>query len=115
MYPILYQEITTGTVPQHNGLGILSDCISCTVEQEKNSIYELTMEYPREGQHAEELVLRRILKVKPNPTDNPQLFRIDRIGKTMNGKFTVYAKHISYDLSGYSITSGTASSIAARL
>lgn len=113
MYPILYESITTGQVPAHNGLGVLSDCISCTVEQEKNSIYELTMEYPRDGIHAEELLLRRVIKAKPNPTDNPQLFRIDRIGKTINGRFTVHARHISYDLSGYDITSGTANNIAA--
>lgn len=113
MYPILYESITTGQVPAHNGLGVLSDCISCTVEAEKNTIYELTMEYPRDGIHAEELLLRRVIKIKPNPTDNPQLFRIDRIGKTINGRFTVYAKHISYDLSGYDITSGTANSIVA--
>lgn len=113
MYPILYESITTGQVPTHNGLGVLSDCISCTVDREKNTIYELTMEYPRNGIHAEELLLRRVIKQRPNPTDNPQLFRIDRIGKTINGRFTVHARHISYDLSGYDITSGTSNNIAA--
>ena len=108
MYPILYETITTGTVPQHNGLGVLSDCISCTIEQERNGSYELEMTYPKDGIHAEELAYRRIIKAKPNPTDDAQLFRIDRIGKTMNGKFTVYGKHISYDLSGNEITAGTA-------
>ena len=112
MYPILYESIEAGIVPQHNGLGILSDAISCYVEQERNGIYEMTMEYAASGIHAEELALRRIIKVKPNPTDAPQLFRIDRIGKVMNGRFTVFGKHISYDLSGYEITSGTASSAA---
>lgn len=112
MYPILYEEITSGTVPQHNGLGVLSDASSVIVEQERNSIYELTMEYPKSGIHAEEIGLRRVLKVKPNFTDEPQLFRIDRIGKTLNGKFTVYAKHISYDLSGYIISSGSANNAA---
>lgn len=112
MYPILYEGITVGTVPQHHGLGVLSDCISCEVEQARNDKYELTMVYPITGIHAQELVTRRILKVKPNFTDSPQLFRIDRIGKTMNGKFTVYGKHISYDLSGYEITSGTANNAA---
>lgn len=113
MFPILYENVTIGVVPQHHGLGVLSDCISCEVEQERNGIYELAMEYPSSGLHAEELAVRRILKVKPNFTDDPQLFRISRIGKTMNGKFTVYAKHISYDLSGFEITGGTASSAAA--
>lgn len=109
MFPILYEQITSGVIPQHNGLGVLSDAISCVVEQERNGIYELTMEYPISGIHAQELAKRRILKVKPNFTDAPQLFRIDRISGTLNGKFTVYAKHISYDLSGYVIARGTAS------
>ena len=113
MYPILYEQITAGTVPQHNGLGVLSDCLSCKVEQGRNSIYELTLEYPITGLHAEELAIRRILKAKPNFTDDAQLFRIDRIGKVMNGKFTVYAKHISYDLSGNDIVSGEATSAVA--
>lgn len=111
MFPILYENIVAGTVPQHYGLGVLSDALSVKVEQERNSIYELTMEYPANGIHAQDLAYRRVLKVKPNFTDNPQLFRIDRIGKTMNGKFTVYAKHISYDLSGYFIKEGVANNI----
>lgn len=112
MFPILYEQITSGTVPQHRGLGTLSDCVSCVVEQERNGKYELVMEYPISGLHAQELAQRRVLKVKPNFTDNPQLFRIDRIGAVMKGNFTVYAKHISYDLSGFEITSGTANNAA---
>ena len=103
MFPILYENVVVGTVPQNYGLGVLSDCVSCYVEQVRNGTYELTMEYRASGIHASEIASRRVLKVKPNYTDNPQLFRIDRIGKTMNGTFTVYAKHISYDISGYSI------------
>lgn len=108
MFPILYENITAGQVPQHHGLGVLSDAISVLIEQERNGAYQLEMEYPMSGIHAQELTYRRIIKAKPNFTDDPQLFRIDRIGKEMNGVFTVFAKHISYDLSGYEITSGTA-------
>ena len=108
MFPILYESIEVGTVPAHNGLGTLSDCTRCEVEQERNGAYELIMEYPMNGIHAAEIGLRRIIKAKPNFTDAPQLFRIDRIGKTLDGFFTVYAKHISYDLSGYIITQGSA-------
>lgn len=108
MFPILYEQITSGIVPQHNGLGVLSDCISCEVEQERNGKYELVMVYPISGIHAQDLAERRVLKAKPNFTDDPQLFRIDRIGGTMGGKFTVYAKHISYDLNGFEIISGEA-------
>jgi len=113
MYPILYEQIdAVGTVPSHNGLGVLIDCLDCKVTEERNGIYELTLQYPIHGQHADELKERRILKVKPNFTDNNQLFRIYKVGKVLNDKFTVYARHISYDLSGYYITSGTASTLA---
>ncbi len=113
MRPILYESITAGQVPEHNGLGVLSDCLSCFVEQKRNDIYELTMEYPIDGLHAQELAQRRVLKVKPNFTDDPQLFRIERISAALNGKFTVYARHISYDLSGVVLASGTAGSAVA--
>jgi len=113
MYPILYEQIyPIGTVPLHNGLGVLIDCLDCKVTEERNGIYELTLQYPIHGQHADELKERRILKVKPNFTDKNQLFRIYKVGKILNDKFTVYARHISYDLSGYYITSGTASTLA---
>lgn len=111
MFPILYDSIVIGEIPQSFGLGVLSDAISCYTEQTRNGIYELVMEYPASGIHAQEIALRRVLKVKPNFTDNPQLFRIDRISKTMNGRFTVYSKHISYDLSGFVIMSGSANNI----
>lgn len=121
MFPILYDTVERNTstdeaprlvVPQHHGLGVLSDCISCEVEQERNGIYELSLEYPASGIHAKDFALRRIIKAKPNFTDDPQLFRIDRIGKTMNGQFTVYAKHISYDISGYVLASGNGNNAA---
>lgn len=113
MYPILYETVTTGSVPSHYGLGVLSDCLSCEVTEERNGGYELAMEYPASGIHASDLITRRIIKAKPNFTDEPQLFRIYKIGKTINGKFTVYAQHISYDLGGVVIESGTADSAQA--
>ena len=109
MYPILYDSITLGSVPQHNGLGVLSDCHSCVVEHERNGIYECTFEYSMDGIHSQDIAYMRFIKAKPNFTDDPQLFYIDRIGKEIGGKFTVYCKHISYLLSGFDITSGTAS------
>lgn len=109
MYPILYASITPGIVPTDLGLGTLSDCLSCEVQEARNGVYELEMTYPESGIHAKELEVRGVIKAKPNFTDDPQLFRIYKIGKVMRGKFTVYARHISYDLSGSIIESGTAS------
>ena len=111
MKPILYASITEGTVPSDYGAGVLSDCLACTVKEERNGAYELEMEYAAQGIHAGNIVPNAILKVKPNYTDDPQLFRIYKVDKTINGRFAVYAQHISYDLSGKVITSGTAENI----
>lgn len=110
MKPILYSSVTQGTVPSDYGVGVLSDCISCQVKEKLNGVYELEMEYAAEGLHASEIVPNAVIKAKPNYTDAEQLFPTYKVGKTINGKFTVNAQHISYDLSGLLITSGTASS-----
>ena len=113
MIPILYASVSEGTVPSHYGVGSLRDCISCKVTEERNGSYELTMEYAAEGLHASEIQPNCIIKAKPNYTDDPQLFRIYKVGKTINGRFTVNAQHISYDLSGKVITGGSAGSCVA--
>lgn len=113
MIPILYASVSEGTVPSHYGVGSLRDCISCKVTEERNGAYELTMEYAAEGLHASEIQPNCIIKAKPNYTDDPQLFRIYKVGKTINGRFTVNAQHISYDLSGKVITTGSAGSCVA--
>lgn len=111
MIPILYQTITEGTVPTHYGLGVLTDCLSCEVSEERNGAYELSMTYSAQGIHAAEIQLNRYIMAKPNFTDDPQIFNIYKIGKTMNGHFDVYAQHISYGLSGKPIYSGFANNI----
>ena len=112
MIPILYQTVTEGTVPSDYGIGALTDCLECKVTEERNGIYELSLSYASSGIHASEIQVGRIIKAKPNFTDNPQLFRIYKVGKNMNGRFEVNAQHISYDLSGKIITSGTATTCA---
>ena len=113
MIPILYQTITEGTVPTDFGLGSLTDCLKAEVKEERNGAYELVLSYAAEGIHAEDIQPNYFIKVKPNYTDNPQLFRIYKVGKTINGRFEVSAQHISYDLSGKVISSGSASSCVA--
>lgn len=113
MIPILYSTITEGSVPSHYGVGSLTDCLSCKVTEERNGPFELVLEYPMEGVHADEIEPNKFIKAKPNFSQDPQLFRIYKVGKVLSGKFIVYAQHISYDLSGKIITSGTASSCSA--
>ena len=112
MIPILYSSVTEGTVPSHNGVGPLTDCISCKVTEARNGIFELELVYPLGGVNDYALIPNAIIKAEPNPTDAEQLFRIYKVTKAINGKFTVNAQHISYDLSGKVITSGTATSLA---
>lgn len=87
-----------------NGVGILSDAISCVITEELNGEFELEMEYPITGIHYSELIMRRLICAKPNPTDNPQLFRIYDISKPINGVVTINAHHISYDMTGYAVS-----------
>lgn len=113
MIPILYETMVEGTVPSTFGLGHLSSALRCEVSEERNGKYELVLEYTSEGIHAEDIQVNRFIMAKPNFTDDPQIFRIYKVGKVMNGKFTVYAQHVSYDLSGKVISAGTAGSCTA--
>lgn len=112
MIPILFQTVTEGIVPTSYGLGSLTDCLRAEVTESRNGQYEIVLEYAAQGIHAEEIQVNRFIFAKPNFTDSPQLFRIYKVGKTMNGRFTVYGQHISYDLSGKIATSGSADSCA---
>ena len=83
-----------------NGLGALSDALLCTVTEERNGMYEVEMQYPLGGIHYDDITNRCIVMVKPGPWRDPQPFRIYRITKPLSGRVTIYARHISYDLSG---------------
>jgi len=96
--PILYQS--TETAFDTNGIGALPDAEACTVTEGRNGMYEMEMRYPVRGLHYADIALRCLITAKPNPTDAPQPFRIYRITRPMGGMVTVYAQHISYDLSG---------------
>lgn len=102
MIPILYSADTTLFVT--NGLGSLSDAITCTVVEERNGIYELTMTYPVNGSHYADISERSIIYAIPSPYRNPQPFRIYQIEAPLNGIVTIHAHHISYDLSGLAVS-----------
>ena len=69
MIPILYQTITEGTVPTHYGIGPLTDCLGCTVTEERNGAYELALTYPANGIHAEDIKPNSFIMAKPNFMD----------------------------------------------
>ena len=59
MKPVLHDENVT-TVGNF-GYGTLSDALECTVSCEENGTYDLTLQYPLTGIHAEKLLERRII------------------------------------------------------
>lgn len=97
MIPILYKAdaVDFSTF----GIGSLSECTLCEVTEERNGAFECTLKYPVTGRMFAELKNERLIKAKPNDTSKEQLFRIYRITTPINGIVTIYAQHISYDLS----------------
>lgn len=112
-YPRLYPP--TAAAWDNNGLGALSDCISCVVEETLNGPFELEMQYRLNGLHYADITLRSIILAKPNPTARPQPFRVYKISRPINGVVTINAQHLSYDLSGIVIEPFNAPSLASAL
>lgn len=106
---------STATTFTSNGIGSLPDAISCQVTEERNGEFELEMDYPIDGARYNDIEFRRIIVARPNPFDDPQPFRIYAISKPLNGRVTVNAAHISYDLSGYTVAPFSAESVAAAI
>ena len=102
MIPRLYEKNATTFTTY--GICPLIDAISCEVTEERNGGYTLTMEYPREGRWATEIIVDRIILAKPhdNATSN-QPFRIREVTFDMLGNMIVQAEHISYQLNNYII------------
>ena len=97
MIPILYDK--TETEFKTLGIGPLSDAISCEVTEERNGSYELRMTYPITGVHYSDIVNEAIICAIPADGADAQPFRIYKISRPINGKISVYAEHLSYQLS----------------
>lgn len=95
---ILYAS--TETRFDHNGIGVLSDAISCEASTELNGLDEIALQYPVDGIHADQIALRALILSPRNHVDRPQPYRIYDISEPLNGIVTILARHISYDLSG---------------
>lgn len=113
MKPILFPSTATEFTTQ--GLGALSDAISCIVTEERNGLYELEMQYPQSGIHFSEIQNRCIIYAIPSPYREAQPFRVYRITRPINGIAIIYAQHISYDLAGIPVNPFTAGSAAEAL
>ncbi|QRG86368.1 phage tail spike protein [Bulleidia sp. zg-1006] len=113
MKPILYE--TTEMQFNTNGIGTLADAISCIVEEERNGLYELEMEYPLGGIHYNEIQNNKIIMALPSDGKRLQPFRIYKVSRPVSGIVTIYAQHISYDLAGIPVAPFKASDCASAL
>ena len=95
MKPILFDKAATSF--NSNGLGTLN-CISCKVTEERNGQFELEAEITEEELHVSDIDNDSIIVCKYADGSSKQPFRVYDIKKKSNGRFQIYAQHISYDL-----------------
>lgn len=113
MRPILFADNATTYTTE--GLGKLSDAISCRVKEKTNDLYELEMVYPVTGRHFSDISVTRQIYAQPAPRKTPQPFEIYEISKPMNGKVTIRAEHKGYRLRYIPVLPFTASNAGAAL
>ena len=113
MNPILFDanETTFAT----NGIGRLTNAISCAVTEERNGIYELDMVYPMKGLNFSAIQTDRIIYAIPADGKAPQPFRVYYISAPLNGEVEISAQHISYQLKWTIVNAFTATSASGAL
>lgn len=93
MIPILYDK--TGKIK----LGELVDIIdSGYVEEERNGIFELTIDYPVGYPLSDLIVEENMIETKSNEEQGLQKFRIYDTKRLMKNVISVFARHESFDL-----------------
>ena len=110
MIPILYDSNEKAFTS--NGLGRLRDCITCTVTEERNGIYEANFSYPVTGANYSRIKLGRIIAVEHDDTDDVQPFEIVSCSKPIDGVVEFHAVHISYRQRFMTISATNVNSIA---
>lgn len=113
MIPILFDG--TETQFTSNGIGRLSDAISCLVTENRNGAYELEMKYPIDGIHFSDIQLGRYIFAKPARYSNNQAFEVYQITRPINGVCTICAYHISYRLAKIPVMPFSTNSVTAAL
>lgn len=89
-FPSVYDSKETNFT--YNGHVVLNDCISGTIEERLNDLYELTLEYPLDDRKKWEYLIKdNIIKSEGQP------FRIYHRERTLKG-VQINARHIFYDL-----------------
>lgn len=110
MIPILYERDETAFTS--NGIARLRDCISCTVTEERNGVYECDFDYPVDGAHFGEIIPGRIIAVIHDDSGDVQPFDIVSYTKPIDGIVSFHAVHISYRQSFLAVTGSEINSLA---
>lgn len=113
MKPVLFPAMATTF--SSLGLGVLADTSSCIVTEERNGVYELQMQYPAASPMFKKIKNRCIIYAEVNQKKERQPFRIYRITKPLRGIVTIYAQHLSYDLSGIVLSPFSVNTIQAAM
>ena len=113
MIPILYEKNETSFTT--NGIGRLSDCLSCLVTEERNGIYEVEFTYPVSGIRFEDITIGRIISCTHDEQGDAQPFDIYAKSEPINGVVTFYGRHISYRLNEITVKPFTAGSCVAAI
>lgn len=109
------KSLTELATDQTEGLGRLPEAVTATVAEERNGAFTLEFRLPMSAAHFSEIGLGGLILAKPNPYDDDQMFRIQKISKPINGIVTVKANHVSYDLAKTSVLPFTATGASAAL
>lgn len=113
MIPVLFRADATNFSTY--GIGVLADCLSCEVTEERNGAFECILKYPTNGRLYDQIRTERLVKAKPNDTAADQMFRIYRITTPIDGVVSIYAQHLSYDLSNIAALQWSSDSISPTL
>ena len=113
MIPIIFEP--SDTVFNSNGIGRLSDAISCKVKEARNGAFELNMVYPLNGVHFKCLVKSGIIYGKPSARRGNQAFTIEKISRPINGRVSILARHIRNRMGLIPVSPFSAGSLSAAL
>lgn len=92
MIPILYSKEEKNFIS--NGLGRLSESISCKVTEKRNSTYQVTLEYPVQGKLAEHIKVGNIIFCRTGYKKKCQPFDIVEVEAT-GATLRVTGEHVS--------------------
>lgn len=108
MIPLVFANTRKSSleVADSQGLGPLSDCISCTVTQSVDGQDEAQIVYPINGANYDLLLPGYLISVSREPDRPRQYYVIYRKTLGLDGTATLYAQHLSYRLRFMVVHSG---------